>query len=423
MLGILTIHGGRPLRGTVRISGAKNAVLPLLAATVVRGGCYRLEHCPRLTDVAATIDILRHIGCRCTFDADVIEVDSRSLSCASIPQVLMCRLRSSVIFLGALLSRCGQATLALPGGCPIGKRPIDLHLDALRQLGAQIICDGEQVACRAERFHGGTVTLPYPSVGATENILLAAMSCPDGVTIVNAAREPEVDALADFLSQMGAEVSGQGSGVLTLRPPGIGKDTDFRILPDRMEAATYLCALAACGGSITLMNIEPQLLLPVLDALAEAGVSIELAEDRIHARAHGLRGIGYVETAPYPGFPTDAQAPLMAALLRAEGESIVKETVFEQRFRHVQALRSLGADICVQDSEATVRGVACLRGADMAATDLRGGAAMVIGALSASGVSHISQIQHIFRGYECLCEKLSGLGAQITLDGESLEDI
>ncbi len=415
-MGILTIHGGRPLSGEVQISGAKNAVLPLLAATVVRGGCYRLEHCPRLTDVDATMDILRHIGCHCTLDADAIEVDSRSLSCASIPQVLMCRLRSSVIFLGALLSRCAHATLALPGGCPIGDRPINLHLDALRQLGAQIIYDGEQVTCRAEHFHGGTVVLPYPSVGATENLLLAAMSCPDGVTIENAAKEPEVDALADFLSQLGAEVIGQGSGVLTLLPPKTGRDTDFQVLPDRMEAATYLCALAACGGEISLMNIEPQLLLPVLDILTEAGVNLQLAEHRILARAQGLHGIGYVETAPYPGYPTDAQAPLMAALMCAEGESIIKETVFEQRFRHVEALRSLGADITVQDSTAYIQGVTNLRGNNMAATDLRGGAAMVIGALSASGVSHISQIQHIFRGYECLCEKFSTLGAQITRD-------
>ncbi len=422
-MGILTIHGGRPLIGEVEISGAKNAVLPLLAATVVRGGRYRLEHCPRLTDVDATMDILRHIGCCCTFDADAIEVDSRCLPCASIPQVLMCRLRSSVVFLGALLSRCGQAALALPGGCPIGARPINLHLDALEQLGAQINCDGAQVTCKAGLFHGGTVMLPYPSVGATENLLLAAMCCPDGVTIVNAAKEPEVGALADFLSQMGAEVSGQGSSVLTLLPPKTGRDTDFQVLPDRMEAATYLCALAACGGALSVTNIEPQLLLPVLHTLEEAGVKIELREHQILASAQGLRGTGHVETAPFPVVPTDAEAPLMAALLRAEGESVLKETVFEQRFRHVEALRRLGADITVQGSVAAIRGVAELRGADMAATDLRGGAAMVIGANSASGVSHNSLIQHIYRVYERLCEKLSALGAQITRSEESLEDI
>ncbi len=422
MVGILTIHGGRRLYGSVPISGAKNAVLPLLAATVVQSGSFCLEHCPNLTDVDATVDILHHLGCRVHRDGDTIAVDSRAIDCVQIPRMLMLRLRSSVIFLGALLARCRQARLWLPGGCCIGARPIDLHLNALRELGVQVEEQGEEICCKAARLYGGTVVLPFPSVGATENILLVGMGAEDPVTIVNAAREPEVAALAQFLRTMGAEVTGEGSATICLVPPKARRDCTFRVLPDRIEAATYLCALAACGGEISLVGVESSHILPILEALQEAGVQLQVMPDRIVAQCGGLHAIKPVRTGPYPAFPTDAQAPLMAALLCAKGTTYVEETIFEHRFRHVAALRAMGADIEITGTMARIRGVTSLHGADVASTDLRGGAAMVIAALGAEGVSHISETKHIFRGYDSLCEKLSVLGASIFLDEEPMED-
>ncbi len=423
MVGILTIQGGRPLSGSVAISGAKNAVLPLLAATVAKGGYYRLEQCPQLTDVEATLDILRHLGCRVRRDGAAIEVDSRQLNCVQIPRSLMLRLRSSVIFLGALLARCGQARLWLPGGCCIGARPIDLHLQALKQMGAQVELLGEELRCSASRLRGGRIVLPFPSVGATENILLAGMSCPEGLTICNGAREPEIVALARFLQEMGAQVHGAGSGELCLVPPKGSRDACFTVLPDRIEAATYLCALAACGGELSLQNVRPAQLAPVVQALGQAGVNIHCGKERIEASASGpLRAVDSIATGPYPAFPTDAQAPFMAALLRAGGTSCIEETMFEHRFRHVQALRAMGAQIQIFGRTACITGVPRLQGADMTATDLRGGAAMVVAALGAEGVSRISETKHIFRGYDSLCQKLRGLGAWVALDEEPSED-
>ena len=417
-LKILTIEGGRPLTGCVRVSGAKNAVLPLLAATAAHGGRYRLENCPALSDVDATVDILEHLGCRVYRNADIIEVDSRPMRCAEIPREKMLRLRSSVIFLGALLARCGRAQLWLPGGCCIGSRPIDLHLSALRELGAQVTEHGPRVHCACEALRGGMLRLRFPSVGATENILLAGMGADGPVTVINAAREPEVAALAGFLRAMGAEISGEGSGVIRLVPPRRFRDVRFRVPPDRIEAATWLCALASAGGAVTVRNVCPDQLAPVIDCLRSAGMSIESRGQTLHAACEALHAAAPVRTGPYPAFPTDAQAPLMAALLKAEGTTYIEETVFEHRFGHVDALRAMGADIAVSGTKARIRGVGALRGADVAATDLRGGAAMVIAALGAEGVSHITELQHIGRGYERLCEKLRGLGAEARLDAE-----
>ena len=418
LLNTLTILGGRPLSGSVAISGAKNAVLPLLAATAAQPGRFRLEHCPRLTDVDATADILTHLGCAVHRTPGVIEVDSGNLRCCRIPRQMMLRLRSSVVFLGALLARCGEAQLWLPGGCSIGRRPIDLHLKALRELGVSVDQQDEALCCRCARLRGGDIRLPYPSVGATENILLAAMGAEETVTVSNAAREPEVAALARFLRAMGAEVMGEGSGVIRITAPEKPRDARFSVPPDRIEAATYLCAAASAGGQLTLTHAVPSELSPVIACLRRAGMHIACTDDTIRVRSGPLRGIGCVRTGPYPAFPTDAQAPLMAALLRAEGESRIQETMFECRFRHVDALRAMGAEISVRGRWATVRGVPALHGADVAATDLRGGAAMAIAALGAEGVSHITETQHIARGYDGLCGKLRALGADIRIGPE-----
>lgn len=413
MVGTVRIRGGRPLHGTVEISGAKNAALPLLAATAACGGLYRLENCPRLTDVDATAQILRHLGCAVRRDGTAIEVDSRPLSCVQIPQTLMGKLRSSVIFLGALVARCGTARLWLPGGCPIGARPIDLHLAALRELGAEVTQQGDEVCCRAERLRGGTVRLPYPSVGATENLLLAALRCRDRLMIRNAAREPEVAALCRFLRRMGVRVDGEGSGTICIEPGEPSDGAQCTVLPDRIETVTYLCALAACGGELRLAHTAPTLLLAPLEVLQSSGMELRCEGDCLLARCGPLRAVKTIRTGPYPAFATDAQAPVMAALLRAEGTSVMEETVFERRFLHVPALRAMGAEIVLAGGRAQIRGVKHLHGADVAATDLRGGAAMVIAALGAEGVSHISETQHIRRGYDGLCEKLRSLGADI----------
>ena len=422
VLGILTIEGGRPLYGTVTISGAKNGVLPLLAAAAAQSGSFRLENCPDLTDVSATADILRHLGCGVRRCGSAIEVDSRGLCCTQIPRTLMTRLRSSIIFLGALLARCGNARLWLPGGCLIGLRPIDIHLNALRQLGAQVEERNGEVICSASHMRGGEVSLSYPSVGATENLLLAGLRCPEGVTIRGAAREPEVAALARFLRKMGAEIRGEGTGCIRMNCRPLHGGVSFAVLPDRIETATYLCALGSCGGKLRLEHTSPACLMPVLSVLRAAGMELSLRPDAITAKCDELHAVDRIRTGPYPAFPTDAQAPVMAALLCAKGKTTVEETVFEHRFRHVDALRAMGADITVTDDRAVIRGVCRLHGADAAATDLRGGAAMVIAALGAEGISRISETQHIFRGYDSLCEKLSALGARIALRGETLEE-
>ena len=409
----LTIEGGRPLHGTVHVSGAKNAVLPLLSATAAHGGRYRLENCPALSDVDATVDILEHLGCRVRRDGDAVEVDSRGLRCARIPREKMLRLRSSVLFLGALLARCGQAQLWLPGGCCIGQRPIDLHLSALKELGARVTEEDARVTCACPRLRGGAVRLRYPSVGATENLMLAALGAEGPVTIVNAAREPEVAALARFLRAMGAGVTGEGSGVIRLCPPEAFHDVRFRVPPDRIEAATWLCAVASAGGDATVSGVRPEELAPVIACLRSAGMRLETKGGTIRAVGADLHAAGAVRTGPYPAFPTDAQAPLMAALLKAEGTTYLTETVFEHRFRHVPALRAMGGDIELSGRRARIRGVPALHGADVAATDLRGGAAMVIAALGARGESRISQLAHMERGYDRLVEKLRGLGAGI----------
>ena len=413
LLNTLTIEGGRPLSGQVEISGAKNAVLPLLAATAAQPGRYRLERCPALSDVDATAEILTHLGCAVRRRPGAVEVDSGRLCCSRIPRAMMLRLRSSVVFLGALLARCGEARVWLPGGCCIGRRPVDLHLKALRSMGVQVEQSGEELRCRCEKLRGGDIELPFPSVGATENVLLAALGAEGEVTLRNAAREPEIAALARFLRAMGAEVTGEGSAVIRVAAPREPRGAAFTVPPDRIEAATYLCALASAGGDVTLTHTAPAQLAPVLACLRRAGMRIDCAGDTIHAASGSLRGIGTVQTGPYPAFPTDAQAPLTAALLRARGTTCLRETVFERRFLHVEALRAMGADIEIRGRTARIRGVRALHGADASATDLRGGAAMVIAALGAEGVSHITQTQHLARGYEDLCGKLRALGAEL----------
>ena len=411
----LKVIGGNPLCGTVEISGAKNAVLPILAATVVRGGTYVLNHCPNITDVSYAVEIIHTLGGQVVRSGDTLLVDTGSLNSWTVPQHLMLRMRASVLFLGALLARFGRAVIAMPGGCPLGRRPIDLHLQALAQMGAAVTLCDEEIRCEAESLHGCEIALPFPSVGATENALLAATAVCGTVVVKNAAREPEIVDLIRFLQTMGAEIDGAGTQVLRIRGNAPLKDAAHSILPDRIETATFLCAAAACGGDVTLARTDPGLLYPVTEALSNAGCVIRRTRDGIRICSDGcLQAIGEIRTAPYPGFPTDAQALLMATLLRAEGETCFFETVFERRMTHAAQLRRFGGQIETIGGTALVRGVRRLYGAQAEAGDLRAAAALIIAALQAPEESEIVGIKHLHRGYDNLEEKLLRLGAEIS---------
>ncbi len=411
----LVIRGGRPLMGTVEISGAKNAALPILAATMVRGGRYVLRNCPAITDVELAAEIIRALGGQVERAGRTLYVDTADACGWQIPSSLMARMRASVLFLGALLARFGRVSLTMPGGCPLGRRPIDLHLEAMARMGASVTLREEEILCTASHLHGGTVEFPFPSVGATENALLAATAACGTVILRGAAREPEIGCLIGFLRSMGAEIEGAGTDTLTVHGQAALDGTTYTILPDRIETATYLCAAAACGGDVTLTAADGSLLLPVLEALAQAGCHIETGRDRITLRSGGrLRAAHNLTTAPYPGFPTDAQAPMMAVLLRAEGESRLTETVFEGRMAHVAQLRKFGADIAVTGPTALIRGVTRLHPAHAEAGDLRAAAALVLAALQAEGESTILGLKHLDRGYDNLEGNLKRLGAEIT---------
>lgn len=410
----ITICGTSPLSGEISVQRAKNSVLPILAATLLHRGSSRITHCPRLGDVEAAADILRHLGCKVHREGQDLLVDAASLTTQTIPPALMGRCRASILFLGALLARCGEASVGFPGGCPLGPRPIDLHLHALRTLGAECRQQDGMLHYRTTGLHGQEITLPFPSVGATENAMLAATAA-EGITLIsNAAREPEIVDLQDFLQKLGADVRGAGTSVICIRGGRSLHDAVHCCIADRIVAATYLCAAAACGGQITLRNTDYRHLCPILTALQQGGCTIRSTEDTVTlCRETPLRAAGTVRTAPYPAFPTDAQPLLMAAMLRAEGETTFIETMFTHRYGHVPPLRKMGADIRLAGCRATVRGTATLHGDIVHAPDLRGGAALMIAALAAEGTTEIRDIHHILRGYENPVETFGALGACI----------
>ena len=408
----LCIRGGRALNGAVSVQGAKNAVLPLLAAALAVADRCTLENCPDIRDVHIALELLRSLGCRAAFADGTVEVDSTDRSGTALDPALAGRMRASVLFLGALTAAAGRAEIPLPGGCCLGERPLDLHLRALEALGATITERDGSYACRAERLRGTTVLLRYPSVGATENLMLAALAAEGETTLLGAAREPEITELAAFLNACGARIFGAGSSTLHIRG-GALHGCRWRVMPDRMAAATLLCAAASAGGDVLLERVRPCELEPVTAALRRAGCTVQAEEETVRLRAGRLHAIPPIVTAPYPGFPTDAQAPLMAALLKAEGTTVLEETVFENRFRHVPALRRLGGNVRLAGRMASICGVPALHGCRMEATDLRGGAAMLIGALGALGESRLENIGHLERGYAQLSQTLRLLGADV----------
>ena len=410
------ITGGRRLSGSLAIHGAKNSVLPILAACLLVPGQCVLHNCPDLSDVSATLDILRLLGCRADREGDTVTIDARALSRFDVPEYLMREMRSSVTFLGALLARLGEAELFYPGGCELGPRPIDLHLSALRALGAEILEEQGALVCRRCRkgLQGREICLSVPSVGATENAMLAACGCPGVTTVVGAAQEPEIVDLQGFLRAAGAQVSGAGTPTVTIRGSAPLHPAEYAVMGDRIAAATYLCGCAAAGGEVEVTGLAPDTLTAVLACLEEAGCTLHTGPDRIVlASTAPMKGISPVRTAPYPGFPTDAQAILMAALAGGEGATLFVENIFDSRYRHVDELRRMGADIQVAGRAAMVSGVGRLHGAPVRSTDLRGGAALVTAALGAEGITQVSGLRHIKRGYQGLDKNLRALGADI----------
>ncbi len=409
------ILGGRPLSGSLAVHGAKNSVLPILAACLLSPGQSVIHNCPDLSDVSATMDILRLLGCRVEREGGTVTIDASALSRWDIPEHLMREMRSSVIFLGALLARLGTAELSYPGGCELGPRPIDLHLSALRALGAEIWEEQGALCCQGRgSLRGRELCLSIPSVGATENAMLAACSCPGLTTIVGAAQEPEIVDLQNFLQAMGAKVVGAGTPNLTIEGGVPLHPAEYRVMGDRIAAATYLCGVAAAGGEAEVTGVSPDTLTAVLACLEEAGCTLHTSADSIVLSCDApLRGINPVRTAPYPGFPTDAQAILMAALAGGEGVTLFVENIFDSRYRHVDELRRMGADIQIAGRAAMVSGVGRLHGAAVRSTDLRGGAALVVAALGAEGTTKVGQLRHIRRGYQDFDKNLRALGADI----------
>ena len=409
------VEGGNRLQGTARVHGAKNSVLPILAATILCPGESVVHNCPDLSDVRASIAILEHLGCRVERAGDTVTVDASALTSRDVPDALMREMRSSVIFLGAILARLGEAIMSFPGGCELGPRPIDLHLAAIRSLGAEVREQGGELHCSAAGgLAGCEITFSIPSVGATENAMLCACGA-EGVTVIcNAAREPEIVDLQAFLRALGADVRGAGTSVITVRGKKPLHGGEHTVMPDRIVAATLLTAVAAAGGEAELLGTDYRQLSTVTAVLTEAGCRIRSGSDSIHiCREAPLRGVRPIRTAPYPGFPTDAQPPVMAALCRGTGTTVFVENMFESRYRHVDELSRMGADIRVEGKVAVVCGVERLHGAALQAADLRGGAALVVAALGAEGRSEITGLHHMDRGYYGLEDTLRGLGADI----------
>ncbi len=410
----IIIRGGRPLSGSLTVQGAKNSVLPILAATLLSGEVCRIRHCPRLRDVETAMEILRHLGCRADWQGRDLLVDAADLTRWDVPDHLMSRMRSSVVFLGAILARCGQAEMTYPGGCELGARPIDLHLAALRSMGAAIQETGGRLVCRRERLTGTEIVLSLPSVGATENAMLAACGAEGTTVIANAAREPEIVDLQTFLQKMGAHVQGAGSSTVVVEGGAPLHGCVHTVVADRIVAATYLAAAAGTGGDIRLEGVDYRHLSAVATMLRQAGCRLTCGETSIRLQApRRLQSAGPIRTAPYPGFPTDAQAVLMASLLRSEGATVFVENIFDSRYRHVPEMVRMGADIRLEGRVAVVCGVDRLHGAAVRARELRGGAALVLAGLQAEGETAVTGVEHIQRGYEDLTGELAQLGADI----------
>lgn len=411
----LIVEGKNRLSGELSIQGAKNSALPILASTILCKGENIIHNCPMLSDVYTTIKILEYLGCKVKIDNDLLIIDSTDINRFDVPDNLMREMRSSIVFLGAIASRMGRAKLSFPGGCELGPRPIDLHLKALRQMGLSISEQGGFLDCESKKgLFGAKIALSFPSVGATENIILAAVMAKGTTTITNAAREPEIVDLAYYLNLCGAKISGAGEGTVTIEGVSNLRAAEHEVIPDRIAAVTFMSAVAVANGEATFNRISPNYLDQIIPMFEEAGCNIRCKKNSVSIKSKDkLKAIKIVRTMPYPGFPTDAQAPVMAMTTLSNGTSVFVENIFESRYKHVGELHRLGANIKVEGKVAVVEGVNKLSGAVVEAPDLRGGAALVVAALAADGISEIKNLHYIDRGYEKIEEALKSLGANI----------
>ncbi len=411
----LIISGGDALCGQVRASGAKNAVLPILAGTLLADGLVVVENIPHLNDVTTTMSLLGRMGVHLVIDERMnIEVDSREIRECYAPYDLVKTMRASILVLGPMLARHGRAIVSLPGGCAIGSRPVNLHLDGLRAMGAEVRVEDGYIHARCRRLQGARFVLDAVTVTGTENLMMAATLAEGTTVLENAAREPEVVDLANFLNAMGAQVSGAGTDRIVIDGVRSLTGTRYRVLPDRIETGTFLVAAAMSGGNVTVRNTEPSTLDAVLTKLEETGAHIDTGPDWIRLRMEGRRPRAvHVRTAPFPAFPTDMQAQFSALNAVAEGAGTITETVFENRFMHIQEMQRMGAQARIEGNTAIIEGVRHLRGAPVMATDLRASASLILAGLIADGETTVDRIYHIDRGYECIEEKLSQLGARI----------
>lgn len=413
-MSVIEICGGKKLSGEVECQGSKNAVLPILAATMLNGEESIINNCPDLADVRMAFEILRHLGGKAEYSNHTAIIDTRAIDKNEISNELMGSMRSSVLFLGPLLSRTKKAIVSYPGGCAIGLRPIDLHIKAFREMGVEIEEIGGKIYCSAKNIVPTTVDLPFPSVGATENIMLLSAISNGETTITNAAKEPEIVDLQNFLNAMGAKIYGAGSEII--RIIGVEKlhKVEYNIISDRIFAITCACAVACCGGDVLLKNINHEHIRLSLASLRNAGCRVTTGKDFVRIRcSERLRGLGKIITSPYPGFPTDAQSLFMSAFCTADGTTVFVENIFESRYKHVPEFIKMGADIIVDGRLAVVTGCNYIQGANITASDLRGGAALVIAGLSAIGDTRISGVEHIDRGYEDIGNTFSAMGAAI----------
>jgi UDP-N-acetylglucosamine 1-carboxyvinyltransferase len=418
-LGKLVIDGGKPLKGRVRISGAKNSVLPIIASSLLASGTCSIKGVPCLADVSTIIDIIGRLGAETEWDGDVLNITAASIKSYEASYESAGKMRGSFLIMGPLLAKYGWVKVPLPGGCNIGVRPIDLHLKGFTCLGAEIKKENGYVSANINgRLKGARIYLDYPSVGATENIMMAAVLA-EGIThIENAAEEPEIEDLANYLNAMGAKIAGAGTNLVTIDGVASLNCTNHTVIPDRVEAGTYMVAAAITGGDIYIENVVTEHLKPVIAKLKESGVKVYNGGSVLHVVGPEKIQPLSVQTLPYPGFPTDMQAQITSFLTRAEGTSMITETVFENRYMHTEELGRMGADIRIDGRVAVINGVSELHGAKVQATDLRGGAALILAGLTAKGKTEISNIHHIDRGYEKLEDKLSGLGAQIIRESD-----
>ncbi len=409
------IEGGKKLEGTVKISGSKNSALPIIAATILNAGKTTLYNVPNIQDTQMMYKILETLGAKIEKKNGKIKIDTSKINKFEIPPDLMHKMRSSVILAGALLGRYKKAIFSYPGGCDIGARPIELHLKSFEKLGIQVNQNHGSIECKAEKIKGEKIDLDFPSVGATENAILASV-LEEGTTIItNAAREPEIIDLQNFLNKMGAKITGAGTDEIQIKGVKHLKDISYNIMPDRIEAGSFLCFAAATKGNIILENVNPTHITPIINKLEETECKIEIKQNKIKIIApKKLKAID-IKTMPYPGFPTDMQSIFASMLTTAKGTSIIVENIFENRYKYTQELIKMGAKITVEGKSAVIRGTKKLYGADVKATDLRGGAALVLAGLTAKGKTQIDNIEYILRGYEKLDYKLKNLGANIKI--------